>query len=74
MTIERVTINGVEYVSHSALVFGDYVGDGSIGLANIRVIVDGHKNECVSTGFADVRHASEGNPYGLADTLLAGAV
>jgi len=71
MSIERITVAGIEYVSHDSLTYGDYGGYGSMGLANIRVIVDGHDGSVVSTGMADLRYASEGNPYGLADSLLA---
>jgi len=71
MGIERITLNGIEYLSHDSLTYGDYGGFGSMGLANIRVIVEGHDGSVVSTGMADLRYASEGNPYGLADNLLA---
>jgi hypothetical protein len=65
---ETVTIVGVEYVSCSALTFGDYGGYGDIGLANIRVLVDSHETaECPMGTF---RHASEGNPYGLGDEAV----
>jgi|SRR5690349_8271643 len=42
MSHETITIRGVSYVSHSALTFGDYGGAGSVGLANIRALMDEH--------------------------------
>jgi hypothetical protein len=40
MTQEIKTIAGVEYVSHSSLVAGDYGGAGAVGEANIRSILE----------------------------------
>jgi len=71
MSIERITVAGIEYVSHDSMTYGDYGGFGSVGLPNIHVIVGGHDGSVLTTGMAGLRYASEGNPYGLADSLLA---
>ena len=36
---QTTTINGIEYISDSALICGDYGGAGSVGVANIRTLL-----------------------------------
>lgn len=63
MSEERITIEGKEYVSPRACSFGDYGGSGSVGLANIRSIIesakDSEEGEIFQTGFSAVHRAAE---------------
>jgi hypothetical protein len=55
MPAQSITIRGIEYVSHDSLTFGDYGGAGSVGLANIRVLIDANSDsvESISMSFID---------------------
>lgn len=67
---ESIRLDGRVYVSHDCWIFGDYGGAGSIGLANIRVLVDECEGHVMDCGMETLRHISEGCPYGLgADEL-----
>lgn len=41
---EETTKYGHKYLSHSALTYGDYGGAGSVGVSNVRVILDDEDN------------------------------
>lgn len=66
MPEDRVTIEGREYVSPVACSFGDYGGSGSVGLANIRSILesakDSEEGETFETSFGAIRYAAENPP------------
>jgi len=55
MSAQSITIGDTAYVSHSSLEFGDYGGAGSVGLANIRVLIDANSDSVqqVSMHFID---------------------
>jgi hypothetical protein len=55
MPTQSITIRGLEYVSHDSLTFGDYGGASSVGLANIRVLIEQNSDsvESVSMTFID---------------------
>jgi hypothetical protein len=60
--MERFKIAGIEYLGHDALVSGDYGGAGSVGVANIRVILDEHKKSIENIGYeliSDIQHLNE---------------
>ena len=69
--MESMVIDGRVYVSHACWAFGDYGGAGSLGLANIRYIAEQCDGHVISAGMGDLRHASEGCPYGLGEDTLA---
>lgn len=74
MPEERITIEGREYVSPVACSFGDYGGSGSVGLANIRAIVESvreQEGETFETFHQSVNRAGEDkqSPYALDDEI-----
>lgn len=60
---ETVTIEGVDYVNPTACTFGDYGGDGSVGLSNIRAILADAKDSVFCTSFGDINYASKGSYF-----------
>lgn len=60
---ETITIEGVDYVSPAACSFGDYGGNGSVGLSNIRAIVKDAGESVFETSFDDIRYATEGSYF-----------
>lgn len=68
--MESMVIDGRVYVSHPCWTFGDYGGAGSLGLANIRYITEQCEGHVIDASMSDLRHASEGCPYGLGKITL----
>lgn len=66
--------NGKTYLSDSYLLCGDYVGAGSIGVANIRVVLDKFEGRVEQWTMQDLDDESKGYPSRLVRVQMDGRV
>lgn len=59
MSSDNFKIGNIEYVTSGSLTFGDYVGAGSVGLSNIRVICDEQSSDCEQVSYERLNYAIE---------------
>jgi hypothetical protein len=64
--MDRITFpNGKVYVTHDTLTCGDYGGAGSVGVANIRTVLEEFEGHVEDWGYGELYNEGKGQPSQL---------
>lgn len=59
---DKITLHGKTYVTHDLLTCGDYGGAGSVGVANIRTVLEQFEGRVEEWSYRNLRREAEGEP------------